>query len=881
MEHNSLENQADDTWLPSMCGMCMNSCGILVHRIDGKVVKIEGNPECPNSRGRLCPKGQAGMMLLYDPHRLKTPMKRTNPQKGIGIDPQWVEISWEEALDTIAEKLKQIRSEDPRKVIYAYNVCNIAKTFFTMAWAGAFGTLNTYTSAGIHCGMPGHLFRGLMSGSWWHTPDYKFTNYLISVGSGDGTHSGYAFTSFAQQFAEARARGMKVIAFDPLLSPTAEKADEWVPVRPGTDGAWALAMLNVILNELGQYDKKYIKEHTNGPYLIGPDGHYVRDKKSNEPMVWDLIERCAKPFTDPSINDYAILGSYNVTGVISKPGFQLLKDWVKKYTPEEAEKITTIPANTIRRIASEYVNAAMIGSTMVIDGHELPYRPACVRTFKGPDGHKHATLSAMALELLNEVVGNPGAVGGILGNASRWFGYPQTSLPAWEPRADADGLLVAGLWVLLTPPYPPQEIRTPQTLSLSEFFPYLGMSWITPIVVGEEEKWGIPYQAEMLINGGTNIAMALGNPGTMVEAFKKIPFIVHFALHLDESAEAFADIVLPDTCYLEELMYLPYTWVMGGMCTGGMAEPDWGLYIRQPIVDPPTGIMSQAVVLMELAERVGFLPDLYALINIFLGLKEPYTLNPEREYTIEDIVDRQCKSLFGEQHGLDWFMEHGVMSWPKKVEEIYWKNFIKVRVPIYFENILTIGHQIKQIAEDLGWQWDTSDHQPLPDWKPCPSYLLKDPGYELYAFYYRLPFHTFSWTYQNPWLDEIGLLDPWAYNVIMNIHTAKKKGIVDGEEIWLENEKGHKLKGMARLVEAIHPECVAIANCGGHWAEGFPIAKGKGPRICEILAIIDHDNWQDYTDMVAGGIDTCVKVKVYKESKRSAGYLPQRRGEWI
>ena len=82
----------DDAWIPSACGMCYNQCGIRGHRVDGTLIKIEGNPDNPIGRGRLCARGLAGIQLLYDPHRVNYPLRRTNPEKGIGVDPQGEKI---------------------------------------------------------------------------------------------------------------------------------------------------------------------------------------------------------------------------------------------------------------------------------------------------------------------------------------------------------------------------------------------------------------------------------------------------------------------------------------------------------------------------------------------------------------------------------------------------------------------------------------------------------------------------------------------------------------------------------------------------------------------------------------------------------------------
>src|SRR3972149_5659562 len=107
----------DDVWVQTTCDFCNANCGVIVHRVDGVIVKIEGDPDCPQGAGRLCARGQAALMGVYDPYRVLYPLKRTNPQKGIGVDPQWQRITWEEALDIITDKLKKIRADDPRKLL--------------------------------------------------------------------------------------------------------------------------------------------------------------------------------------------------------------------------------------------------------------------------------------------------------------------------------------------------------------------------------------------------------------------------------------------------------------------------------------------------------------------------------------------------------------------------------------------------------------------------------------------------------------------------------------------------------------------------------------------------------------------------------------------
>ncbi|MBT4939342.1 MAG: molybdopterin-binding protein, partial [Rhodospirillaceae bacterium] len=107
-----------DVWVPTSCSLCYGSCSIRAHRVDGVIVKIEGNPDSAVGQGRLCGKGISGLMTHYNPGRVKVPLRRTNPEKGLDVDPGWKEITWEEALDEICGHLKRVRDDDPRKLVF-------------------------------------------------------------------------------------------------------------------------------------------------------------------------------------------------------------------------------------------------------------------------------------------------------------------------------------------------------------------------------------------------------------------------------------------------------------------------------------------------------------------------------------------------------------------------------------------------------------------------------------------------------------------------------------------------------------------------------------------------------------------------------------------
>ncbi len=854
----------DDVWIPSNCSVCYSRCPIKVHRVDGVVVKIEGNPDSPVGNGRLCPRGASGIMLLYDPNRVNTPLKRTNPEKGIGVDPKWVEISWEEALDTVTEKLKKVMATNPQGILTTSSVTNCG-SFINALFASALtGGANGWVSgAGPHCGNAEHLFGGLLHAAWCKQPDTTYCNYILNFGTPSGAGAYYSVTAMARLMADARARGMKQVVIEPYMGMPSEKADEWVPIRPGTDAAMALSMVNLLLNEYGIYDAPYLKGHTNGPYLVGPDGHYLRDEQTGKPMVGDASDGQAKVYDDPTIGDFALEGEFQVRGVHARTAFSLLKEHVKKYTPEMASEITTVPAGTIRRLAREFGENARIGSTIVVEGKELPYRPVAVLYFKGVQGHKNSTLNSMALELLVEIVGASNVPGGLLGVNACSLGHPETGRPRYIPAQGPDGLMITGTWGGRggprggfrdgRGPYPHKEVQKPSTFTLHELVPTLCVaSPMPPLVMMDPKRYNLDYKIDLHLHFAGNYIQTLADPNLVAKAFKDV-FTVSFSLFLDESTE-FSDIVLPDACYLEKWEAMPDVFF------NGLPVKEWTYHVGQPAVAPMHQRRPNYDVVFELAERVGLLPAMNMLINA-MHMDDSHQLDPNKRYSLEEIMDRRFKSLFGEARGLEWFREHGVLHWPKKAEEVYWKPFVHARVPIYFESIKTVGENIEKVKKEHSIpDFPTDQFQALPDWNPCPSHEEKRPQYDLWAFYFRTPFQTFTSTADNAWLDEVSRIDPYAHFVVMNPATAEKKGIKDGD--WVEVESSAtlgKVRARARLSEGVHPEALAMSGFGGHWSKHLPIASQEGKGACfEWLLPLDFE----HMDVPSMNQDLCVKVKV-------------------
>jgi len=844
-------------WVPTTCGMCYVGCGVRVRLEDGVVRSIEGDPNHPQNRGNMCAKGKAGVMSLYNPRRVQAPLKRTNPNKGLRVDPAWQEISWEEALSTIAAKLQEIH-DDPKKLyVQSWESSGDLHTWL-LNLGSAFGSPHLNNNASPTCGKVIHPVEFFSGGGFHQQPDLHYCQYLILVGTQFGIATRGAFNHMLRDMADARARGMKLVAIDPIGAFAASKANEWVPIRPGTDTALALSMLHVLLNELGIYDAEYLKHHTNAPYLVGPDGRYVREAGSGKPLIFDAADDQVKRHDDPTLRDPALTGG----GQGGRPTFELLREHVAQYPPERTEEITTIPAKTLRRIAREFGEAASIGSTIRIDGVELPYRPVCVDWAKGSQGHKHGFHQCWPLKLLNIVVGAVNVPGGILSTAAAG-----KKPHRWWPEGGTDGMLEKGGNVMPVPhpkAFPGRTPTKPIRLDLAELFPLAPhFGTLLPITAQNGERYGLSYGMTVMLHSPVNSLFSSFGDHKMVESFyRSIPFIAGFAVEINET-NLFDDIILPFPHYLERFDFTTGTGTRSiPIC--GMDDYYWT--VRHPAVELPKGIRHPQEVIMEIADRVGILSDLYRLINHAFRLKEPYALQPGQRYSAPALMDVMTRCWFGEERGLPWFQENGVIRLSRDVEEAYIGRSLHARIPIYLEHFLDRGEELREVTSQMGLEWDLSDYKPLSEWMPCPSYdALRKGQYDFIAVHYKLPYVYGAFANENPWINELCESIPYAYSVLVNADAARAKGIQEGDVVWLETPAA-KMTVKVTLTQCIHPEVVGIAGHFGHWSPGMPIAQGKGVNFNSLLPTD-----MEHIDKISTALDHCVPVKLSHTPPR--GYI--------
>jgi molybdopterin-containing oxidoreductase family molybdopterin binding subunit len=869
-----MREKREERWAYSHCAGCYAACGIRVKLVDGVMVKAEGIPDSDfGSQGGLCGKGHATLMDYYDPNRCNYPVKRTNPNKGLNEDPRWQRISWDEALDTITEKLKAVRGKDPRRLIFTGTPVFGSASILGIPVPGffiSFGTPNYLASGvGTHCGAASHEGAGLFHASWSIVPDYRYCNYVIQFGSNKGTGSGHGAAIAMRQAAEARARGMRFIVFDPICNFSGGKATEWYPILPATDCAVVLSMCNLIVNEIGIYDKGYIRDKTNGPYLAGADKRFVRDKESGKPLLWDEKDGVARTYDDPTLSHPAIEGEYTVNGVKCRPAFQLIKEHLKQYDPAWAAEVSTVPEHIIRRVAREFVDEAKIGSTIEIEGLKLPYRPASAIMYKGGQGHQNGFSQYLSIQLLNALVGNQEAVGGTISWAARSLGYPETGNPRFEPYAGDDGYLTPKMWFTRVP-WPPVKPKVVPQTNLCDIFTHAPMS-IYPLADDFEDIWdklGHPYDVDVVAIYGANIVKNACNPETAARILSKVPFIWSINTAHNETTEGFADIVLPDCHFLESCnAFASITYFFNYP----MGLDDWAFHCRMPAVEPQYERRELVDILYELANRLGFRDEYNNFLDNFTSMRlskwevgvkaEGTIIKAEDRISARETSDRILKFLFGEERGVDWFKEHGFASWKKRPEETYWRWFINARVPIYQEFLEDDREPIKELAEKAGIHMQWERYTALLSYFPSVLYteVSPDSEFDMFAVSFKDIAHTGSYTAQNPWLDEITATNPYTYNVMMSIETAKKRGIREGDIICLENIHGDKVTGKLKLMKGIHPRVVAMCGHLGSWAKGKPIARGKGVNMNTLIRI-DHK----HVCPITLAPETAARIKVYK-----------------
>ncbi|MCC6212896.1 MAG: molybdopterin-dependent oxidoreductase [Burkholderiales bacterium] len=831
--------------------------------------------------GRVCVKAYGLVQKLYNPNRVRSPMKRTNPKKGRGEDPGFVPISWDEALGLIAEKLKEIRRKGltdesgyPR-VAASFGGGGTPQSYMGTfpAFLGAWGPVDMGfgSGQGVKCTHSEHLY-----GEFWHraftvSPDTPLCEYVISCGANTEASGGVVGV---WRHSEARIRGMKRVQVEPHLSITGACSAEWVPIRPKTDPAFLYALIHVMLHEepRSRLDVDFLLHHTASPYLVGPNGFYLRDPASRKPILAKALE---ERIQIPAVEigpDQEVLAEGALAG---ETAFSKLLAHMQPYTPEWAEKICDVPAATIRRIAGEYLDHARVGETIVIDGKTLPLRPVAVSLGKTVNNGWGGFECCWARTMLAALVGALEVPGGTLGTTVR-LNRPLSERHA-SVKPGADGFMAYPLnptdkerWKAA--PNIRNAYRT--LVPLAGDGPWsqaLGPTHFSWMFLGETPP-GLPRVTypELWFVYRTNPAISFWDTRQVAERMANFPFIVALAYTRDETNH-FADLMLPDQVDLESLQLI----YVGG---SKYIEQFWkheGYALRQPAVAPVTEARDFTDIATELARRTGLLARYNASINrgaAGVRLRTDlwnFALEEQHAYTRDEIWDRVCRAASAEltdgreTHGLGWWKEHGMRVRPFPQSDWYLfptlkEKGLRFELP-YQEQLLRVGAELGRRMHESGIQWwdrQLEEYQGLPAWKNFPA-LWEEELARAGGKAGDYPFWLLtSRSMQYAWGGNVGvqLIREVAGNVaghggvIVNAGRAAELGIAEGDTVEIATPT-RQVRAKAVLRQGIRPDTLLLIAQFDHWAT--PYAKDFGvPSMNSLTAMSVH-----LTDATGSGAD--------------------------
>ncbi len=865
---------------PVYCYQCVAGPDLLKVEVEnGIATRIESNFDAKDVHpggGRVCVKAYGLIQKTYNPHRVRQPMKRTNPKKGREHDPGFVPISWDEALDIVAQKLLEARAKGLQddqgfpRVAASFGGGGTPTQYMGTfpAFLAAWGPVDLGFGAGqgVKCYHSEHLYGELWHRAFIVSPDTPRTRYIISCGNNTDASSGVCGV---WRQANARARGMKRVQVEPHLSISGAMAAEWLPIRPKTDAAFLYALIHRILIEHDWRevcDLPFLKTDTNSPYLVGPNGYYLRDPETRKPLIWDLADGAdgangrAKPF-DTTIADAALEGSFTVTGIEEgadgeewrhdaidvKPAFQLLIDAMRAYSPDWAAKECEIPAERIRRVADEYLASACVGETIEIEGKTLPFRPVAVLLGKTVNNGWGGYQCTWARTLLACLVGALEVPGGLLGTNVKLnrpaddrkksatpggdgfmhFPFNETSREGWRAKPE-----IRNAYSTLVP-----------LVGHSPWSPALGPAHLPWLFQRKPpDHWPTITKPEIWFCYRTNPAISSWDAPEVAKRVADFPFTVAFAYTHDETNHM-ADILLPEATDLEglQLMQIGAT---------KFIEQFWnyqGWAVRQPVADKVVDSMDMTDIATELARRTDLLEGYNRAINrgaagcALAGEDYDYGLDTAQPHDSEAIWDAVARSAShrlsdGEEiHGIDWFREHGFMVRPFSQSEWYLyprlkEQGLRFELP-YQERIKRHGAQLANRLHEIGvtW-WDTQleEYEALPSYHAFPDIWInyatevgRDPAeFPFWALTSRSMQYSWGANVGIPLINEVAGNIAGHKGVIMNPAAARKLGIEDGDPVVIESVSGAS-QGYATLRQGIRPDTVLMIGQFDHWVTPF------------------------------------------------------------
>ena len=797
------------------CSICGAGC-VLVATVDAKtdrVLKVEGDKRDFVSHGTPCVKGKSFYMTYYDPDRLKKPLIRTNPEIGfirdengavIGVkDPKWREASWDEALDLVASKVAEvIKTEGPQSVVFIGHGHG-------SALASLIGTPNiikhhsTCHSTWNVTIVP--MFGGLPVG--------ELSEAKLIVSFGFDQPGGKSKNPFVWAFAEAKRNGAKIIVFEPRLSGTANLADEWIPIRPGTDAAVAMAMANVIIGE-GLYDAEFLAKYTNAPLLIDLEtGLYPEENGKPKLLVFDEAAGRVVPLSEASKPALLWEGEYEGRRVAT--AFKLIADSLSDKTPEWASKLSGVPAEKIREIARELATV----------------KPACIPHWKrsggtGP-GRRQGVDTYKAVALIMAMTGNIERRGG------------------WVFNRNAKGAVAKAVSKKARKRFAevPEEYKG-KYVDEREKFPLYALS-----KEGAYQKiWynilhDKPYKVKVIFIWGQGLQAMMDY--SLIEA------AINHVVRDNGGIVVNVNIYPDDTATLANVV-LPQSWFPASVGIGFSKSLDltaricWMEGVKEYAGESKSEGWIEKQLAYKIAEKLGISRE---------ALERDY-LPDSLRLSKEEKWRRQIAAYNKKFHAnvtLEQLQREKVISLPWKPKNLQALKTPSGRIEIYSTVMKKYGYN------------------PLPEWRDYYTYTGGLAGNEFIVVCSVAPMNRHSKTVNNPWLRK--LLKIYHMDAVwLHPAAAARLGVREGDHVYIRFSKsfgdgkmlvakpGFALKARVHVTEAVRPDCIFIPHGTGQLSKfmssyGFGPLGGDGAAKPVIL---------DYTDPAASSSDMDIVVRVEK-----------------
>ncbi len=831
------------------CYMCACRCGIDVHVEGNRVRHIEGNRDHPVNRGVLCAKGAAGVMQHLSPARLQGPLRRTGP-RGSG---QFEEISWAEALETATDWLAPVRRQHPERL--AFFTGRDQSQALTGWWAQQFGTPN-YAAHGGFCSV-NMAAAGIytMGGAFWEfgAPDWERTKLFLLFGVAEDHDS----NPLKLGLSRLKERGARIVSINPVRTGYSAVADQWIGITPGTDGLLVLSLVHVLL-AAGRIDLDYLLRWTNAAHLVDRDpasptwGRILRDPRGRE-LAWDRAAGRAVPAETRGLRP-ALEGRYRVGETEAAPVFALIAEAYldPAYAPETVAATCGVDAQTIRRLAAELAETAF-AQAITLDQPWTDFRgerhatmvgrPVAMHAMRGISAHSNGFQTCRAIHLLQLLLGSVETPGGFRfeppyprplaahpkPHHKVTPGYPLDGPPLGFPRGPEDLALDA-------------DGRAKRIDKAFTWEAPLAAHGMMHMVIANAAK-GDPYPIEVLFLYMANMAWnsAMNTAGTIdmltatdADGGYLIPKII-VADSYSSEVVAYADLVLPDTNYLERHDCI-------SLLDRPISEPDGATdAIRWPVVEPERpgheGVRGFQSVLLDLGFRLGLpgmvKPDGTPAYEDYLD----YIIRHQRRPGVGPLAGWRGAGGTAEGRGAEnpsqiaRYIANGSF-WTAHVppEAAFFKpwniayqtwavrlGFYDAPAPYLFQlyaeplarfQAAALGHGPEQPPEALRARLAEA-MAPLPVWYPP----LSDPDageYPLHAITQRPAAAYHSWGSQNAWLRQIHGENP------LYIPGAlwEAMGFAEGDWADVVSPHGRITVPVARM-DALNPATVWTWNANG------------------------------------------------------------------